>query len=198
VWYLAADGYRRIARFREGGVAAIEERSRRPRRSPMQTVPELEARIVALREVYPDWGARKLAVLLDREGIRLPSSTIHRVLLRRGLVRDQDRHRPAVKRFEREQPNQLWQMDFKSPKGWGQPVGPLSVLDDCSRYAVTLFQTGTTRAEAVREQLEQAFTTCGLPQAMLMDYGTPWWNAASAEAGHRPAPVRHPASADAG
>ena len=91
-----------------------------------------------------------------------------------------DRHRQALGRFEREQPNQLWQMDFKSPKGWDQPVGPLSVIDDRSRYAVTLHQTGSTRAEAVREQLEQAFTRCGVPQAMLMDHGTPWWNAASA------------------
>ena len=61
-------GYLWLARYREGGVAAIEERSRRPLRSPTQTAPELEACIRALREVYPDWGARKLAVLLRREG----------------------------------------------------------------------------------------------------------------------------------
>ena len=34
--------------------------------------------------------------------------------------------------------NQLWQMDFKSPVGWEAPVGPLSVLDDHSRYAIAL------------------------------------------------------------
>ncbi len=79
---------------------------------------------------------------------------------------------PARPAFEREQLNQLWQMGFKSPKGWGQPVGPLSVIDDRSRYAITLLQTGTTRAEAVREQLVQAFTRCGLPEAMVMDHGT--------------------------
>jgi hypothetical protein len=72
----------------------------------MQTAPELEARIVALRGVYPDWGARKLAVLLARQGIGLPSSTIHRVLLRHGLVRDADRHAPATTRFERDHPNE--------------------------------------------------------------------------------------------
>jgi hypothetical protein len=84
----------------------------------------LEARIVALREVYPDWGARKLAVLLDRQDIQLPPSTIHRVVLRLGLVCDQGRHRPAVRRFEREQPNELWQMDFKGPKNWPSRVRP--------------------------------------------------------------------------
>jgi hypothetical protein len=71
-------------------------------------------------------------------------------------------------------------MDFKSPKGWGQAVGPLSVIDDHSRYVVALFQTGSTRAEAVREQLVQAFNGCGVPEAMLMDHGIPWWSGTSA------------------
>jgi len=102
--------------------------------------------------------------------------TIHRVLLRRGLVREQDRHRPALQRFEREAPNQLWQMDFKSPKGWNQAIGPLSVLDDCSRFALLLRGTWTTRGEAVQEQLEGAFQSYGMPAEMLMDHGIPWWS----------------------
>jgi transposase InsO family protein len=107
----------------------------------------------------------------------LPASTIHRILLRRGLVRLQDRHAAAVQRFERAQPNQLWQMDFKGSREWQTHVGPLSVLDDYSRYLIALRGTWTTKAEAVREQLESAFSECGVPEAMLMDHGTPWWNA---------------------
>jgi len=56
-------------------------------------------------------------------------------------------------------------------------VGPLSLLDDHSRYLIALRGTWTTKAEAVREQLESAFMECGVPEAMLMDHGTPWWNA---------------------
>lgn len=174
-----ATGHLWLKRYRAGGIAGMAEQSRRPRSSPRRTREQVEERLVALRRERPDWGARKLAVLLAREGVSVPAATVHRVLSRHGLVRIEDRHPAAVRRFERAEPNQLWQMDFKSPKGWGQPVGPLSVLDDCSRYAVTLFQTGSTRAELVREQLEQAFMACGLPEAMLMDHGTPWWNAAS-------------------
>jgi len=122
-------GYKWLTRLSHHGVEGIAERSRRPLCSPTQTAPELEARIVALRGVYPDWGARKLAVLLARQGIALPSSTIHRVLLRHGLVRDQDRHPPATQRFERARPNELWQMDFKGPKHWPQQMTALSVLD---------------------------------------------------------------------
>jgi transposase InsO family protein len=172
-------GYLWLTRYRLGGVAGVVERSRRPQTSPARTAAGTEQRIVELRRERPDWGARKLAVLLGREGLAVPAATVHRVLLRHGLVRAEDRRRPAVQRFERAQPNQLWQMDFKSPKGWNQPVGPLSVLDDASRYAIALDGTWTTRAEAVQERLVTAFTTCGLPDAMLMDHGVPWWNMTS-------------------
>jgi len=172
----APTGYEWLRRYQAGGYEAVREKSRRPHHSPEQTSPEKEQRIVELRRARPDWGARKLQKLLQEEGMELPRITIHRVLLRHGLVREQDRHRKAVQRFEREKPNQLWQMDFKGPLGWEAPVGPLSVLDDCSRYVVALQGTWSTRAEAVRERLEQAFHECGVPEEMLMDHGTPWWN----------------------
>ena len=173
-------GYLWLDRYRTGGVAAIAERSRRPVSSPTRTAERIEHRIVALRKERPDWGARKLAVVLMNEGIALPAATVHRILLRYGLVRVEDRHRQALKRFERERPNELWQMDFKSPKGWNKPVGPLSVIDDASRYVIALEGTWTTCAEAVQERLTAAFIECGLPDAMLMDHGTPWWNTKAA------------------
>ena len=131
-------GYLWLRRYQTRGVEGLCEDSRRPQHVPGRTAPAVEERIAQLRRERPDWGARKLQVLRRRQGVELPIVTIHRVLLRQGLVREQDRHRPAVQRFAREAPNQLWQMDFKSPKGWHHPVGPLSVLDDCSRYAVLL------------------------------------------------------------
>jgi transposase InsO family protein len=165
-----------LERYRAGGVEAVAERSRRPLHSPRQTAPELEQAVIDLRLRYPDWGARKLQVLLHERGFILPVTTIHRVLLRHGLITDDDRHRPALERFERATPNELWQMDFKGPKSWHQAVGPLSVLDDHSRYVIALEALGTTHATPVRERLEQVFVDCGVPQAMLMDHGTPWWS----------------------
>jgi transposase InsO family protein len=170
-------GYDWLRRYQVGGISGVVEKSRRPHRSPGRTPAQVEQRVTELRKQRPDWGARKLQVLLQRQGVDLPVITVHRILLRHDLVRPQDRHRPAVARFEREEPNQLWQMDFKSPAGWDAPVGPLSLLDDHSRYAVALAGTWTTRAEPVRERLQGAFEDCGVPDAMLMDHGTPWWNA---------------------
>jgi len=169
-------GYTWLRRFEAGGIAGVEEKSRRAHHSPTRTAADIEQRVLELRQQRPDWGARKLHALLEREGLMLPAITIHRILLRHHLVRSQDRHRAAVQRFSRGAPNQLWQMDFKGPVGWQAPVGPLSIVDDHSRYAITLYGTWSSKAEPVKERLEEAFERCGLPEAMLMDHGTPWWN----------------------
>ena len=169
-------GYLWLHRYEQQGVQGIAEHSRRPLASPQRTATALEKRVVEVRQRYPDWGARKLRVVLEREGVDLARNTIHRILLRHGLVKQCDQHPPALQRFERERPNELWQMDFKGPKGWPQSVGPLSVLDDHSRYLIVLAANGNTEAQPVREQLERAFQQCGIPEALLMDHGTPWWN----------------------
>jgi transposase InsO family protein len=169
-------GYEWLRRYERGGIAGVVEKSRRPQHSPSRTEAMIEQRVVELRQRRPDWGAKKLQVLLQRAGVEVPRITIHRILMRHDLVRREDRHRAAVKRFERKSPNELWQMDFKGSMGWNAPTGPLSVLDDHSRYAITLAETGSTRAEPVRERLQEAFERCGMPKGMLMDHGTPWWN----------------------
>lgn len=172
-------GYLWLRRYRELGVQGIAEQSRKPHHSPRRTDAIREQQVVRVRVRYPDWGARKLQVLLAREGVDLPRNTIHRILLRHDLVREEDRRAPAVQRFQRSRPNELWQMDFKGPKQWPQPVGPLSVLDDHSRYLIALAANGSTHGGPVREQLEEAFQRCGVPEGMLMDHGTPWWSTQS-------------------
>jgi|ERR1017187_2161891 transposase InsO family protein len=169
-------GYLWVSRYSASGVSGIAEQGRRPLHSPSRTVSALEQLVVETRQRYPDWGARKLKIVLDRNGVALTRSTIHRILLRYGMVREQDRHQQAVKRFERERPNELWQMDFKGPKNWPHRIGPLSVLDDHSRYLIALSATGKLDGSLVQAELEQAFERCGVPEAMLMDHGTPWWN----------------------
>ena len=157
----------------------MAERSRRPRRSPGQTPPEWEAAVAEWRRRYPDWGAGKLRVGLRQQGIVLGRSTIHRVLQRQGLI-DPDESRPAApQRFERGAPNELWQMDCTGPLQRGEGVGPLSVLDDHSRYLLALRRVANTGGDGVREHLEEVFAESGVPEGMLMDHGTPWWGARS-------------------
>jgi len=53
---------------------------------------------------------------------------------------------------------------------------PLVVLDDHSRYLLGLWETAGTKAEPVQRHLTTLFRQDGLPDAMLLDHGTPWWN----------------------
>jgi transposase-like protein len=111
-------GYKWIARFAAGGVEAMANRPRRPRHSPRRTDEQIERAIEQVRLKHPAWGGRKIRRVLINGGAdehRLPApSTIGQVLLRRGLIdpAESPKHRPFV-RFEHEQPNDLWQMDFK-------------------------------------------------------------------------------------
>ena len=171
-------GYKWRKRFQQHGAAGLEEHSRRPHSSPRQTSQDVERRVVEQRLRRPDWGARKLRVMLAKDGVELPVITIHRILLRHGLVLEQDRVRTATRRFERERPNELWQMDFKGMPEIFESAGllPLSILDDHSRYLLDLRAQQQTKGAAVRAALEQVFERGGMPHQMLMDHGTPWWN----------------------
>lgn len=171
-------GYKWLHRYRQSeSLEGVREFSRRPGHSPTRTAATIEARVVEHRLKRPDWGARKLRRLLQAENIRLPLGTIHRILLRHELVREDERHRPAVRRFERQAPNQLWQMDYKGmPQHLVCSVLPLSILDDHSRYLVGLGALPGTGAEPLLDYLRGVLEQSGVPEAILVDHGTPWWN----------------------
>ena len=171
-------GYKWLGRHRAGGERALEDRSRSPHVQPARLDPEMEEKIVALKGRNQLWGARKLRKLLGEEGVdALPArSTVHAVLKRNGLVDEEAglRSKPFT-RFERDTPNSLWQMDFK---GWfptlERPCHPLTVLDDHSRFNITLTALTGERTELVQSELEHAFERYGLPDAILTDNGPPW------------------------
>jgi len=171
-------GYKWLNRFHEAGnLGGLDDLSRRPHQSPNRTSEAIEERVEALR-LSRGWGGKKLRVMLAREGIQLAASTIDRIIQRRGLTRVVERRKAATQRFERAHANELWQMDFKGEyplreKGY---CYPLSVLDDHSRYNVGLFALGSKRIPGVQRSLIDCFVRCGLPEAMLMDRGTPWWS----------------------
>ena len=171
-------GYKWVERAAApGGLAALAEQSRRPHGCPHQTPPAIEARVVALRGRFP-WGGRKLHVLLARDGLPVAPATIDRILKRHGLTARPRRHPPATRRFERATPNALWQMDFKGEYrlAAGGRCYPLSILDDHSRYVVGLHALPGPRLEPTWRSLVRTFETHGVPDAMLMDHGVPWWS----------------------
>lgn len=169
--------YKWVARYQAGGAAALADHSRRPRTSPRQTPPDLEARVLALADAHPTWGGTKLHHALRQEGLDpVPApSTITGLLRRAGRLRETPVTPRAFVRFERAAPNDLWQLDFK---GWhplrAGKVHPLSVLDDHSRYLLLLHATATMDRATIQPVLADCFRRHGLPWEILCDNGTPW------------------------
>jgi len=171
--------YKWLKRYEADGVPGLADQSRRPQSSPAQTSAEMEAAVVQLRRQHPVWGARKLRRLLLNRGVEgVPAPSTITEILRRHLLLERDGV-PApgpYKRFERKRPNELWQMDFKGhfAMGDGRRCHPLTVLDDHSRFSIVLQACGNEQGEVVQSALTGAFRVYGLPEAMLMDNGSPW------------------------
>src|SRR3954462_10199663 len=80
--------HRWVARYRDGGLEALADGSKRPRHSPGQVDGEIEALVCRPRRESPRWGPGRLRAELARRGVTpLPHrSSIYRILLRFQLV----------------------------------------------------------------------------------------------------------------
>jgi transposase InsO family protein len=171
--------YKWIGRYRNGGVDALAERSRRPHASPTRTPPDVEHAVLDLRGEHPAWGGRKISRVLRREdalGERAPApSTVTDILRRHGRLSAEPPSRDHL-RFEAEAPNDLWQMDFKGDflLGDGSRCYPLTVTDDHSRFALCLAACADRRRQTVQGHLVRTFGRYGLPRRILCDNGPPW------------------------
>lgn len=172
-------GYKWIRRYEQQGAAGLHERSRRPKHSPHKSDPRMEEAVLKVRNTHPAWGGRKIRWKLAQEGMAcLPSaSTITAILHRYDQIpaSESDKHR-LFQRFEMEQPNQLWQMDFKGhfELADGCVCHPLTLIDDHSRFLVGLKACHAERSKTVKNRLESIFDEYGLPERMLMDNGSLW------------------------
>ena len=169
--------YKLLARYRREGESGLVARSRRPHRSPQAMSLGMADAIVALRTQLVaeglDAGALTIQWHLARAGTGVPStSSIVRLLRRRGLVVPQPRKRPrsSLIRFEADLPNQLWQTDATH---WtladGSAVEILNVIDDHSRLQVAASPFRTLKAADVVAVFHEAAGRLGYPAALLSD-----------------------------
>ena len=180
----AKTGYKWLKRFRLGGLAALGDRSRRPQKSPQTCGPAVAQKVMALRQEHPTWGGRKLRRRLrDLHEPVVPAASTCTAILRRAqlLAPGAGVGHTAWQRFERAQPNELWQMDFKGHFATqaGSRCHPLTTLDDHSRFNLVLAACDNEQTLTVQAKLITAFEVYGLPDSLLCDNGPPWGGADS-------------------
>ncbi len=168
-----------VGRFRSGGYEALAARSKAATRVANRSSDELEERVVRLRKELTeqgfDAGAQTIHYQLSVSDPSPPSSsTIWRILKRRGFVTPQPHKRPQSSyiRFEASLPNEMWQSDvtFFELKD-GTKVEILNFLDDFSRLCVGSKVLATTSAPDVVATLYEAGAAWGLPASLLTDNG---------------------------
>jgi transposase InsO family protein len=176
-------GYKIFDRYRQNGLEALNDRSRRPVRYANQLPETVEHLIVRAKEDKPHWGARKIRELLVRRlagDIRVPArSTIHAVLDRHGLVKRMGRPRrkaTGTALSAGAYPNDLWCADFKGEfkLGNGRYCYPLTVTDHASRFLLLCEALESVREAPAISAFLQLFQERGLPAAIRSDNGVPF------------------------
>jgi transposase InsO family protein len=174
-------GYKLLNRYKEEGLAGLEARSSRPHTHPVITPPSIEEKIVAVRKRKPSWGCRKIrAFLLNKGELQLPAkSTITDILHRHELIQKAEYKKLSnPQRFEHENPNDLWQADFKGHFAMRKGrCHPLTILDDHSRYSIGLQACDNERGATVKANFIKIFEKYGMPWRINFDNGTPWASA---------------------
>src|SRR5258705_7307205 len=179
-------GYKIFDRYKDCGVEAFTDRSRRAHRQANRLPMPIEATIVRLKREYPGWGAPKIREKLRQQLPTLPHcpaiSTVHAVLDRHGLVHRRRRRRPRLTGTELthpSQPNALWCADYKGEFMLGNRryCYPLTITDFASRYLITCEALSTTQEKFAFVIFERAFKEFGLPATIRTDNGVPFASA---------------------
>jgi len=187
-------------KYREGGAARLLPVAGRRQQQPSRVVPARVSAIVAVKRAQPASGSRRIRDVLKRYfGLGTSATTVRRVLQQEGLaaprVKARVKRQPRLQRFERAEPNQLWQSDlFTFLLRKHERVYVAAFLDDHSRYLVSLALAHHQKSSLVLEALSRGIADYGAPREILTDQGrqyTSWRGATEFEAELKRHGIRH-------
>lgn len=173
--------YKYRDRYRCGGRANLQDRSRAPEAS-RRTAESIVARIVADRREF-GFGSKKIRRRLideDPEAHWPARSTIDAILRREGLVQPRRRRprfaSPFAHRYRATQPSELTTIDFKGEFRLqnGRWCHPLTMADSVSRYLLACEALPSISLTHTWPVVERVFREYGLPNAVLSDNGPPF------------------------
>jgi transposase InsO family protein len=168
--------HRWVARYRDGGIDGLADRSHAPKKHPWRISSQVEAMICELRTSHRRWGPRRLVFEMGRRGYTgLSRSTVYRVLVRHHLIEPVSRRkrREQYRRWERPAPMQLWQLDVTASLflADGREGKIITGIDDHSRFCVMATVVMRATARAVCLAFVTAMRTYGVPAEVLSDNG---------------------------
>lgn len=171
--------------YRRGGFDALVPRVRADQGCARSIPPEVVDLLCQLKDDSPDLSIPSLIKLararhasVVTEEVRLPESTVHRLLARRGLTRKQpeDATSKDRRRFEHESAGDLWMSDvMHGPRirdGRRQRQTYLiAFIDDATRVVPFAAFTFSEGAVIYLSVLEQAVRRRGIPKRLYVDNG---------------------------
>lgn len=148
----------------------------RPKKYP----PEIFNRIVELKEEIPQRSAPTIHRKIQEEfEDGCPSlSTIQKFLRKKGLVYKGKIQKRGYKKFQRQQPNDLWQIDIAGAQSVGhlKQLYLIALIDDCSRFVVAAQYFRTEQGINVIKVIRDAIVAYGRPNQILSDNGSQFRN----------------------
>jgi transposase InsO family protein len=164
----------------EGPAAALEPRSRRPKRSPTT----VDAAVVqdalrvraALEQSGLDHGPISVHDRMRALGLEPVPSTaaLARIFRTAGVARLEPRKRPraSYRRFVYPAPNACWQLDATQyVLSGGRTCVIFQLIDDHSRLAIASHAARAETAEGALEVVKKGIAAHGVPQRLLSDNG---------------------------
>lgn len=140
----------------------------------------LTQRIISLACQYGRYGYRRIAVMVNRSGLRVSRDRVERIW-RREALQVPRKQRPRGRlwlndgsciRLRPERPNHVWSYDFVTT--WthgGRPLRLLCIIDEYTREALAIRVERSIGAQVVIETLADVMLMRGVPEHIRSDNG---------------------------